>query len=438
MRTIYSFFIAIFLFAAALSSCNGNGKNSEQLAQEEKITYSLPAPTNIEEYELKKIVADCALFYDTLLFPSGFNGGMLVAKNGNIVFEKYKGSLNLDDVEPVTNSTPMHIASVSKTFTAMAVLKLQEMGKLNINDSLHKYFPNFPYKNVTIKTLLNHRSGLPNYLHWQKETKWPDSVPLLNKDILQLLITKKDVLTDIAPANTKFSYNNTNYALLALVIEKASGMSYPKFLKKQIFDAIGMKNTFVRELSTDSSKLTNSFDWKGRLMHTNNLDFVYGDKNIYSTVRDLLRWDLLLSDTQFLKPATLALAYTPYSNEKPGIKNYGLGWRMDLLDSIKSKKIIFHNGWWHGNNAVFVRLIKEKATIILLSNRFARATYHAKILANTFGEFYTAPEEKEEVVPLNIPEQYTEDKKKAKKQYGFKDLHKDSNNNEGIRIVNNN
>jgi CubicO group peptidase (beta-lactamase class C family) len=431
MKHFFSFFTCII--SLLLIGCGASDKPNNTNAEPE-ITYGLPAPTTVDEKELKKIVTDCALFYDTLLFPSGFNGGMLVAKNGNIVFEKYKGFVDLDSVAPITDSTPMHIASVSKTFTAMAVLKLQEMGKLNINDSLHKYFPDFPYRNVTIKTLLNHRSGLPNYLHWQKETKWPDSVPLLNKDILQLLITKKDVLTDVAPADKKFSYNNTNYALLALVIEKASGMSYPAFMQKQIFKAVGMRNTFVRDINTPFNKLTNSYDWKGRLMQTNNLDFIYGDKNIYSTVRDLLKWDLLLSDSQFLKPATLAMAYKPYSNEKPGVKNYGLGWRMDVLDSLKSKKVIFHNGWWHGNNAVFVRLIKEKATIILLSNRFARATYHAKILANTFGEFYTGSDEEEPVVPTNIPEQNVEKKLKKQPQYDFKDLHKDSNNTEGIRI----
>jgi CubicO group peptidase (beta-lactamase class C family) len=417
-------FLAMLLWFCACSSNETNKLPNTVIIEEPKILYNINAPSPIDKIERDRIFYACKQYYDTSLLPSGFNGGIIVAKGGNIIFEKYRGFENIDSIKPVTASTPLHIASVSKTFTAMAILKLQELGKLNVNDSLTKYFPNFNYPGVTIKTLLNHRSGLPNYLHFLKEVKWPDSVNMRNDDVLNLLITKKNVLTAIVPADTKFAYNNTNYALLALVIEKVSGMKYPDFMRKNIFEPIGMKNTFVR-YNMDSTKVTKSFDWKGRLMGNTNLDEVYGDKNIYSTVGDLLKWDRVLADSIFLSNASLQMAYTPYSNEKPGIKNYGFGWRMNIYED--GKKILFHNGWWRGNNAVFIRLIKEDVTIIAMSNRFARPVYGAKILVNIFGNYFTEKtEEEDSIIPANIPEVFPAETKKGKKKkvvdHDFRDM----------------
>ncbi len=411
-----------FLFALAilfLTACSSSETDNEPAAQKPKepvILYKIKAPTALDNIERDRIFYACKQYYDTSLLPSGFNGGILVAKGGNIIFEKYRGFESLDSIKPITNKSPLHIASVSKTFTAMAILKLQEEGKLNVNDSLTKYFPNFNYFGVTIKTLLNHRSGLPNYLHFLKEVKWPDTLNMRNEDVLNLLITKKNVLSAIVPADTKFAYNNTNYALLALVIEKVSGLKYPEYMRKHIFEPIGMKNTFVR-YNMDSNKVTKSYDWKGRLMGSTNLDEVYGDKNIYSTVGDLFLWDRVLADSVFLSNASKNSAYIPYSNEKPGVKNYGFGWRMNIYDD--GKKIIFHNGWWRGNNAVFIRLIKEDVTIIAMSNRFARPVYGSKILVNIFGNYFTEKtEEEDSIIPSNIPEVFPaeEKTKKGKKQ----------------------
>jgi CubicO group peptidase (beta-lactamase class C family) len=397
-----------------LAACSLNEQSKTDAKQPKPlITYKINKPKALDKNEFDRIYSACKMFYDTTLLPSGFNGGIIVAKGGNIVFEKYRGSINLDGVDSMTANTPLHIASVSKTFTAMAILKLQEQGKLNINDTLTKYFSGFNYDGVTIKTLLNHRSGLPNYLHFLAQVGWPEDSLMHNKDIVNLLISKKALMTDLVTADTKFTYCNTNYALLALIIEKVSGMPYPQFMKENIFDPIGMKNTFVR-YNTDTTKLSQSFDWKGRRIYDTQLDAIYGDKNIYSTPEDLLKWDRLLADSMFLSPQTLVAAYTPYSNEKPGVKNYGLGWRMNIYDD--GKKIIFHNGWWHGNNAAFIRLVKDDVTIIALSNRFARSTYHAKILVNIFGDYFNVEtEDAENIVPSNIPEQFSVETKKGKK-----------------------
>jgi len=158
-----------------------------------------------------------------------------------------------------------------------------------------------------------------------------------------------------------------------------------------------MNSTFV----FDTSKITTvnpSYEWNGRLMPFNFLDAVYGDKNIYTTPTDLLIWDRALSSGKIFSQKTLDEAFTPYSNEKPGIRNYGLGWRMNIYPN--GKKMIYHNGWWHGNNASFIRLIEDSATIIVVGNKFNRGIYHAKDLAALFGDYGNAMEEEEETAPV--------------------------------------
>ena len=420
----FRYFIWAFGIMLAFSNCSGNkdekNKNAAQKT-ENALSYNIPPPKELSETERNKINAQCQLFYDTVLAPSAFNGGIIVAKGGNIVFEKYKGYVNITSGDLITAFTPLHIASISKTFTAMAILKLQEEGKLNINDTLTRYFPAFNYPGVTIKTLLNHRSGLPNYLYFMEKAGWsPDSV-ISNNDVLAWLISKKSEIKDVTTADKKFTYCNTNFALLALIIEKVSGLSYPDFMKKNIFDPIGLKNTFVHH-SGDNNIRSKSFDWRGSEIPDNFLDNVYGDKNIYSTPQDLLQWDRALTDTSFLSAKSLEAAYTPYSNERPGIKNYGLGWRMNLYDN--GKKMIFHTGWWHGNNAIFIRLLDEDATIIVISNRYARSVFSAKYLVNIFGHYFDADSvDPETIIPEAIPESFppltkeeAKDSKRMKKE----------------------
>ena len=352
----------------------------------------IPQPLPIEKAEADRLNLACRLWYDSALLLKGFNGGMIVAKNGNIVFEKYTGTAHLPGTDFITASTPLHIASVSKTFTAMAVLKLWQQGKLNIDDELSKYLPRFNYPGVTIRNLLNHRSGLPNYLYFMEKLGWDKKQTITNEDVLNFLITNKALIENIATPDTRFSYCNTNYALLALLIENVTGKKFAEHLQQTFFSPLQMKNTFVYS-RTDSLKVNPSYDWKGRLIPLNYFDAVYGDKNIYTTPKDLLIWDRALSSNKIFTTETLLQAYSPYSNERPGVRNYGLGWRMNIYPD--GKKMIYHNGWWHGSNATFIRLLKEDATIIVIGNKFTRSVYHAKILCNLFGNYYNGEEDEE-------------------------------------------
>lgn len=324
--------------------------------------------------EFNRIYALSDNFYSSLQ-RSGFNGAFLVAKNDSVIYERYRGYEDLRSRnKPVNEHSAFHLASVSKTFTAMAVLKLMEEKKIDLDSSVQYYLPTFPYPGVTVKMLLNHRSGLPNYLYYMPTTGWNKHDYLSNDSLLAVLSRLKPRLT--AKPGTRFHYCNTNYAMLALVVEKVTGTPFPQYMKQTIFNPLGMKDTRVVTAGVLDSVMP-SYMGNGRMAAWTFLDGTYGDKNVYSTARDLLKWDQALR-SDFLTKASLDMAYTPYSFEKPGIRNYGLGWHLFLYPT---EKVIFHNGYWHGNNTVFFRLIKEGYTIIVLGNRYDRFIYHVQPLA---------------------------------------------------------
>lgn len=371
------FYCAIFFIA-----CNsGTGSQAKNIT--DSVAYSQMAPGNISKADFKKYYDAISAFYDTNLVARGFNGAILVAKNGRIIFEKYHGYFNFEKKDTLTEHSAFHLASVSKTFTAMAILKLAEQGKLKLEDDVKMYFPNFPYNGVTIKMLLNHRSGLPNYLYFMDKLGWDKKQYCDNNDVLNFLIKYQPPITHLP--NTHFSYCNTNYTLLGLIIEKVSGKSYAEFMQYNFFTPLKMNDTYVFSLA-DTQKAMPSYNWKGQREPFTFLDKGFGDKNIYSTPRDLLKWDQALYNNQLFSAKTLEEAFTPYSNEKPGIKNYGYGWRMNIYPN--GKKIIFHGGWWHGNNTMLMRLVQDSATIIILGNKYNRNVYDAKKLANIFSPYF--------------------------------------------------
>lgn len=385
--------ITIYLLILCLVSCqhsNESDKDNNQSGNTNLI--KLPNPVSISAAEKNKLHAACEHWYNNFLRNSSFNGGMLVAKGGNIIFEHYQGTNPIGSKDSINTETPFHIASVSKTITAMAVLKLYEIGKIHIEDEFSKYFPEFNYPGVTIHSLLSHRSGLPNYLYFMEDLGWNDTVNIQNHDVLNFLINRKTELKNIASPNSRFNYCNTNYALLALLIEKISGQTYPQFIQLNIFDPLQMIHSFVFT-PAETKRATPNYDWRGHAIPNNYLDYVYGDKNIYTTPRDLLIWHRALNNNLFLKAETLEKAYQPYSNERAGVKNYGFGWRMNIYPN--GKKVVFHNGWWHGNNAAFIRLPDQDVAIIVLGNKYNRVIYKAYKLINAFADYFEVMDEEE-------------------------------------------
>ncbi|WP_295124080.1 serine hydrolase [uncultured Chitinophaga sp.] len=323
----------------------------------------------------KQISRDMAFIYADKLKKSGFNGSILLARKGVVLFEQYNGYEDFKTRSPLTDSSSFQLASVSKTFTGMAALKLVENQKLSLEDSLQHFFPNFPYKGITVRMLLNHRSGLPNYLYFC-DSLWPDRKKLMtNNDVIGLMEKHRPRIQHMP--NTHFQYCNTNYLLLASIVEKASGEKFADYMQHTFFQPLDMTHTFIDDgTAPKRPHQTVSHDFRGRPEADVNFDGVVGDKGIYSTVNDMLKWDQALYSGKLFTEATLKEAFTPYSNEKPGIRNYGLGWRLMVYPG-NAHNIVYHNGWWHGNNTVFYRFVQDSTTLVILGNRYNRAIYHA-------------------------------------------------------------
>lgn len=380
-----------------LASC-GHDKSKTQIRETTPSTVAIATKTSALTKEEFRRYSNASKQFAEKLFGNGrLNGSLLVAKNGEIIYEMYSGFKNpRAHKDSITPTTPFHLASVSKTITAMAVLKLVQDGKIRMNDPLSVYFPQFPLPDITVRSLMNHRSGLPNYVHYMERLGWDKKRAITNQDVLDFLVARHADI-DIATADRGFSYSNTNYALLALLIEKVSGQTYGQFLHTSFFEPLGMKNTYAFTIA-DSARSLPSYFHNGRQYAFDFLDLVYGDKNIYSTARDMLKFDQALNSGKFVNKLLLDSAYSPYSFEKPGTHNYGLGWRMLLLKN--GKKVIYHNGWWHGNRTSFYRLIDENVAIIAFCNNDSKMIYKTKDMADIFGNYFHDEDGKSDAITL--------------------------------------
>ncbi|MFN2439617.1 MAG: serine hydrolase domain-containing protein, partial [Chitinophagaceae bacterium] len=229
-KIIFSYSVLFLLW-----SCGAENKpdNSEQKKA------SIQNVLSKEEEKKYHDLADA--YFNTTLLRGNFNGSILIAKNGVPVYEKYIGFRDIRTKDTLTAETPLQIASTTKTLTAAAVLQLVQQGKLNIDIPVYKIFEGFPYTGVTVKMLLNHRSGLPNYLYYMEDGGWDRKKLATNTDVLNSLINWQP--TQAYRPGIRFNYCNTNYVLLALIIEKFSGMPYKDYMQKNIFEPLGMTNT---------------------------------------------------------------------------------------------------------------------------------------------------------------------------------------------------
>ncbi|GAA4138308.1 serine hydrolase domain-containing protein [Flavobacterium chungbukense] len=379
----------ILFSVLVLSSCGQNKKTTLDTTQAVEDTLPkmkpLGAEKKISQAYINSVVGRINHFYNKNWPNNTMNGSFLVAKNGQIIFEKYNGFANKNEGTKITAETPVQIASVSKVLTATAVLKLVNAGKIDLDQKVNTILKTFPYEECTIRMLLSHRTGMRNYAYFTDRDKsvWDRHNQLTNKDILDILATKDIGLE--SKTGTRFSYCNTNYAMLALIIEKITGLSYKEAMSEMIFKPLGMKNTYVFDDDKDRKKIVPSYKGNGVEIGFDYLDNVYGDKNVFSTARDLLKFDRARQSPDFLKPELLKQVYTGYSNERKGTKNYGLGIRM--INWETGQNFYFHNGWWHGNTSSYITLKNEGVTIIALSNKMTRNTYAVRKLAPIFGDY---------------------------------------------------
>ncbi len=288
---------------------------------------------------------------------------LLVLKDGVPVVQRGFGFANLEDHIVATPQTNYRLASITKQFTAASILLLAEDGKLQLDDPVKRWLPSLPAAAdaITIRQLLSHTSGLIDY-----EDVMPDDVTeqLHDRDVLTIL--EGQDRTYFTPG-TSYRYSNSGYALLALIVGKASGQGFASFLRQRIFLPLGMAQTVARE-DNGPAVVNRAYGYSehdGRWERTDqsSTSAVLGDGGIYSSIEDLARWDAALYDERLLKASSLRQAFAPATpTDEPHVPHYGFGWRID-------GDCLWHSGESIGFRNVILRYPKERLTVVLLSNR---------------------------------------------------------------------
>ncbi|MFP4289481.1 MAG: serine hydrolase domain-containing protein [Bacteroidales bacterium] len=302
-----------------------------------------------------------------LLKEQNFNGNVLIARYGMLIYEKSMGYADFRNNTPLTSETSFQLASISKTFTSAAILQLHNEGYLCLDEPVQDHIPEFPYPDITIKHLLNHTSGLQNYM-WMVERYWRKITPPTNEDVMDLFIKYPRPL-NFTPGKI-FDYSNTGYVFLGLIIERVSQMSYADYIEENIFAPLEMHHSFVHDLQNPREKENRAYgfrQWRGShiLIPDDNLDGPLGDKGVFSSITDLHKWDQALYRNTLLPEDITRMAFEYSKLNNDSTFNYGLGWR---LQNYLGKKIIHHPGRWHGFRTSFKRFTNDHTTIIVLSN----------------------------------------------------------------------
>nr|WP_294779685.1 serine hydrolase [uncultured Flavobacterium sp.] len=345
-------------------------------------------------------------FFSTLEKNNLFNGSVLISKSEKNIFSNYYGYSNLEKKEKINDKSQFPIASISKTFTSTAVLQLKQKGKLNIDDRVQKYLPDFPYPNVTIRHLLSNTSGLAQYYRlFDNLIKEKPEKNISNEDIIPALIENKTPLS-FSPGD-KFEYNNVNFCLAALIVEKITGISFRDYLEKNIFGPAKMKDSFlpknrrIKELNQVqlytypnfySTDVVNVLTLKDALLIDEKSNF-YGSGGIVSTALDLQKYQKALFSYQLLNKKELEEALTPSKLNDGKIASYRadekeiaycLGWQ--TYTNENNEKIVFHDGFNTGLTSMLMHNSTKNNTVVLLSNTanpvFPIATAALKIMDN--------------------------------------------------------
>lgn len=307
----------------------------------------------------------------------GFSGVVLVADKGKTVYHHAFGYRDFAAKTPVDTTTIFELASVSKQFTAMIIMMLQEEGKLNVDDSVEKYLPTLPYKNITIRNLLNHTSGLPDYQRVMDE-HWDKSKVAGNQDILEYL-ERYHPEKKFMPGE-KYEYSNTGYVLLASIAEKASGNDFITLCRSRIFQPLGMSSTDIR---TPSEKAALPNVALGHLFVQEKQRFIRADSfpssdytiwlgnrkgpgRVTSKTTDLLKWDRALASGKLIPKESLEQAFIPARLNNDSLSYYGFGWVIRTHPRLG--RVIWHDGSNPGYKTIIVRYVEADQTLIMLCN----------------------------------------------------------------------
>ena len=310
---------------------------------------------------------------------NNFNGNVLIAENGEIIFQKSFGYADFTTHRLLNDSSVFELASLSKQITATAILILADQGKLKLTDSLRAYFPELPYANITLYQMLTHTSGLPAYEPMMVE-KWDHTKIAFNRDMIELMAKEQPAV--LFKPGTKWKYNNTAYALLATIVEKISGKAFPEFLKENIFQPLNMTHTriyntrrslkdtipnyaygYLYEPATQKHTLPDSIE---ELNFVYFMDGIVGDGTVNSTTGDLLKWDRAIKNHTLLKEATQQeMLKSHVLADTINNRYYGFG---VMRDNSDLGSLIAHSGGWPGYATYLARNVEKDQTFIVLSN----------------------------------------------------------------------
>jgi CubicO group peptidase (beta-lactamase class C family) len=292
---------------------------------------------------------------------------VIVIREGKVLFKKGYGSANLEEKVPAAPDTNYRIASVTKQFTAMAIMILAERKKLSYDDPLTRFFPDLPAygKSITLRQLLNHTSGLIAY----EDVIPKGTVTALADEAVVKLLEKQD--QTYFPPGSKFRYSNSGYALLGQVVERASGTNFKQFLHANIFEPLQMANTkfYDRDDRTDRRRAygyTQRPDKSFARTDQSLTSSISADGSLYTSVDDLYRWDQALYTSPIVSAETLRQTFSPGSYSPDRRAGYGFGW---FLSDYRGLKTVWHGGMTVGFHAAIKRIPDRRFTVIILSNR---------------------------------------------------------------------
>lgn len=305
------------------------------------------------------------------LFKTQFKGDepgatVIVVRNGKTLLRKAYGAADIATKTPLTPGTVLRLGSITKQFTAVAILMLMEEGKLALNDPITRFFPDYPTggKVITIEHLLTHTSGIASY------TGKPDYVAGMGKNlsVAQMIDRFKNDPLEFEPG-TRFHYNNSGYFLLGAIIEKASGLSYPRFLEQRIFTPLGMKDTAYEGVERSAAPRAKGYSAKGQAFEPAaflSMSQPYAAGSLISTVGDLAIWDAAITAGKLIKPASWKLAFTPYRLNPEKSTGYGYGWAVGAFQGVPA---IDHGGGINGFSTYALRLPEQHVFVAVLANR---------------------------------------------------------------------
>ena len=328
-------------------------------------TSAISCDSTISEKKLQKIDS----LFQNMVAEKKFNGAILISRGDSILYANFNGYADFQTKRELTQNSRFEIASVSKQFTAAAILMLYEQGKLKLTDNVQRFIPDFPYNGITVHQLLCHRSGLPEYFKFADKYHKDTNFIIGNDSLLRMLNVFKPKILQMP--NKKFEYCNTGYVVLASIVERVSGMKFTDFVHTNIFTPLKMTESCFYYYDKIPAEVFVMGNKNATTPYQRDyMSGIVGDKGIYTTANDLFIWSNALDEGKLLKLKTLKMAFSPQNPEKDNCQNYGYGWRIEC-DTCK-RSMVYHGGLWNGYNTLYIRRSCDKTTFIVLSNIYNR------------------------------------------------------------------